>query len=333
MPVSQVSNPWAQPLLLMPPMLPAPFCSANVVSVLWKSLLTVTGTVAFAAGHPWGKTDLSYSPDQLQALKQVSRSVQQSVEGMARSGIRSDARAGAGLRVGMRWLVAMERTRPQGMKPVGAEVGSTRYEESLRDLAVFRYEVTSRNPEGGYDISIRPVADRGAGVDVRWVDPRFEEVLLTLDPHGRQVAKSYVFPSDPSDLDRVARVSPVGVRSKISGLELFPLDWPSGLVRSSSRAREVLREGRVEGATVDLRLPAGLQELLNRSEFADPAPKAGIRARDAVKGPDSGDVGSGSDFFGRPIEARYTQGFPWPERLESAQGVAVLLRIESYGQG
>lgn len=327
--ISQVSNPWAQRLLLMPPMLPAPFCSANFVSVLWKSLLTVTGTVALAAGHPWRDGAGDYTPEQLQALKETSRAVQERTESGLSSGNRSLVRMGSGLRVGMRWLVAMERTRPQGMKPVGAEAVTSRYEESLRDLAVFRYEVTAPNPEGGYDISIRPVVDRGAGVDVRWVDPRFEEVRLTLDAQGRQVAKSYVFPSERLDSERVARVSADGVRSKISGLELFPLDWPSGLVRSTARTRGVLRGDGNARTDVELRLPAGLQELLNRSEFAVRTPVAGGDSRDGG----SGEMGSGSDFFGRPIEARYVPGFPWPERLESAQGVAVLLKIESHGQG
>jgi len=229
----------------------------------------------------------------------------------------------------MRWLVAMERTRPQGMKPAGAEAVSSRYQESLRDLAVFRYEVTSRNPEGGYDISIRPVVDRGAGVDVRWVDPRFDEVRLTLDAQGRQVAKSYVFPSDRTDSERLARVSPDGGRSKISGLELFPLDWPSELVRTVPRSRGILRMGLDPSTTVELRLPAGLEELLNRSEFSGRTSTAAGALRDGGRS----EVASGSDFFGRPIEARYRPGFPWPERLESAQGTAVLLKIESQGRG
>jgi hypothetical protein len=234
----------------------------------------------------------------------------------------------------MRWVVGIERVRPQGMKPPGEQKVAATYAQSLRDLAVFRYEVVARNPDGGFEIRILPISDSGAQVNTPMIDPNVEEVRLTLDTRGRQVAKSYIYRKGTDDRAVPVEVSPDGIRSKLTALEVFPLDWPSDLASVlNSESRDSRRVG-AASAALGLQVPPGLSELIIRSEHVMNAPGGGgspIRAM--FRGEEDLASSEGSDFFGRPVVARLSRGFPWPVAMETAQGVAVLLKIESRGEG
>lgn len=334
-------------------MSPSIFCSAKFSSVLWKSLLTALGSAALAASQPWlaggrlpasslqsagggGSRDLGYTPQELHALRTVDRAIRGSGSSAAAESVsrRGQGRLGAGLRVGMRWVVGVERVRPQGMKPPGEQKVAANYSQSLRDLAVFRYEVVSGTPDGGFEVRILPIQDSGAQVNTQMIDPRVAEVRLTLDAQGRQVAKAYIYRKDAA-LDSVkVDVSPDGIRSKLTALEVFPLDWPSELSVVDGVTSRGLRGEAGGSGSAEPRVPAGLAELILRSEHAAAAQASGnspIRA--LFRGTEGFEAGEGSDFFGRPIVARLLQGFPWPAVVETAQGVAVLLKIESRGEG
>ena len=238
------------------------------------------------------------------------------------------------LRVGMRWVVGVERVRPQGMKPPGEQKTAATYAQSLRDLAVFRYEVLAENPDGGFEVRILPIDDAGARVYSRMMDPRIEELRLTLDSRGRQVAKSYIYHKGAGQQPVQVDVSPDGVRSKLTAFELFPLDWPSELaIDERAPARTARGESESSGGA-EPHIPAGLSELVLRSEHVGSSSEESISPiRSMFRGDDGFSPGQGSDFFGRPVVARMIRGFPWPVALETAQGVAVLLKIESRGEG
>ncbi len=334
-------------------MLPHSFCSAKFTSALWKTILTASGSLALVTGSPWldfarqpaaslGSGDGTrasegvYSDSELHALRTADRAVRdarvaESLERSPSPSVRAAREQSQNsIRVGMRWIVGAQRVRPQQMKPLGSEVSPKNYRESLKDLAVFRYEIIEKFPDGSFDVSIKPILDEGAGVNTRSIDGFIDELRLRVDVQGRQVAKSYTYISGlKGDVTHV-EVSPDGLRSQLTAFETFPLDWPSGFLGSAeSRPKATLRSGRTEQATESIVLPTALSELTRRSTFG--GEKSDTAGRPLRRAESDGERLSGNDFFGRPIDALVSKEFPWPKWMSNSQGVAVLLEIESTG--
>lgn len=192
---------------------------------------------------------------------------------------------------GDRWRVAAIRIdSAQARKTFDAE----QLKDRVSSPTVFTYEVVG--VEGGLDsrISLRVKQSPRAGETAP--DARVESLMLMLDERMQQVGKGYRL---RGRVDAIP-VSPDGIHSGMTPLELYPLDVPAFLTGDSRKA-EKLPE-----------IPAALRPLvkdlridLSRLVYFEQ-----------------------TDFFGRPVEAYWQQGDPWPFFVRTSQGVAVLLGRE-----
>jgi hypothetical protein len=213
------------------------------------------------------------------------------------------------------------------MKPLGAEREAGTFELAKKDLAVFRYEVLAKNPDASIDIEIKPVSDTQAAIYTPRIDGAIESIQIRVDEQGRQIAKQYRYLSGAQDQRREVSVSPDGVRSKLTALELFPLDWPSVHHRTVAAGDAPSHEGlsRSQRAQTGLMIPAALQELLFRSEFVERGNT--ISFSRWARTNQAGQVVQGTDFFGRPIDLIWDANSAWPIWMRTPHGVAVLLKV------
>jgi len=200
---------------------------------------------------------------------------------------------------GDHWLVVMLKSEELRAAPPSAEgeLSHTRRPE----LALFEYQVVESQPGGDVWVRVEPRSDWG----ILPVDPRVRSILLRTDESLRQKSKQYIFGTTHWLAAPEVRVgvSPDGLRSPITPLELYPLDLP--------------RLDLGEGKRV-LELPA-LPEPLRAV-----AKSTGYRIE-----PSQGMWFEEQDFFGRPVSLFWRQGDPWPAYLKTPYGVSLLIEGES----
>jgi hypothetical protein len=130
-------------------------------------------------------------------------------------------------------------------------------------------------------------------------DARVQALKLSMNDTMLQSQKTYVM-TDRSGATRSIKVSPDGIHSAITGLELFPLDVPELLTAESTQASSVPE------------LPEGLRGIASQAGY-HPAPGKCLWFEQ-------------DDFFGRPIQAMWQSGDPWPAYLKTSSGVSILIR-------
>jgi hypothetical protein len=190
-------------------------------------------------------------------------------------------------RVGDKWEVAAWNFDNAAMRRTDQPEYLT---SKPRRGGVFRYEV----------VDVRTGAEPQAVIQVtqlnahglKPVDGKVERLILTMNDRMLQSEKAYQIAG------RITRVSPNGIRSSLTPLELYPLDVPE-LVTAIQLEPEKMPELPPEIArVVGSRKPDLSQSLWFEQD----------------------------DLFGRPIQALWERGNPWPSYFKTTHGVAVLLR-------
>jgi hypothetical protein len=192
--------------------------------------------------------------------------------------------------VGDHWEVAAWVTPHPNMSPNSEERKSA---SGVQKGGIFRYEVVSVNKTAAPSvvIEVRQLTAHG----MTPIDRRVDKISLTMDDKMVQSQKSYFLHGS----SRPLRVAPSGMRSRVSELELFPLDVPE-LVSAIAETPLKLPE-----------LPAAVSELMGRLGVSPELKQATWFEQD--------------DFFGRPIQALWERGKLWPSYFRTSNGVAVLL--------
>jgi hypothetical protein len=195
--------------------------------------------------------------------------------------------------VGDQWDVAAFLVdHPNHAPNAGHGRGASR-SEGVRKGGVFRYRVAeiNRSPQPSVVIEVRQLSAHG----LKPVDSKVEKLTLKMNDQMLQSEKAY------SLAGRVApvRVAPSGVRSQLTELELFPLDVPELLTAIAEKPTRLPK------------LPAAAERVLSQAG-------ASLALREAT-------WFEQDDFFGRPIQALWERGKPWPSYFRTSTGIAVLL--------
>jgi hypothetical protein len=147
-------------------------------------------------------------------------------------------------------------------------------------------------------ISVRQTSDFG----MTPVDPKVEELTLTMSDRFVQTEKVYQIKGS----DKPVKVSPDGLRSRITPLELFALDVPD-IATAVHNTPSAMPE--LPGAVQTVATRAGYNPVLSQSTWLDQ-----------------------EDFFGRPVEILWQYGNPWPAYLKTSTGISILLRSNVNGR-
>lgn len=195
---------------------------------------------------------------------------------------------GRGYQVGDHWEVAAVRIE----NPMARMISDPdRLQPSYSAAAFFRYTVREAEnaPGGKLVVTVEQIATPSAPI----IDPKVSAVILTLASDSTQTRKEYQIGR------KIVSVSPEGVRSPITSLEFYPLDLP-----------EIRTAEALSGRSMP-ELPARLQQAVaGRVANVDSASAIWFEQ---------------DDFFGRPVQALWRKGAPWPTYLKTANGIAVLL--------
>jgi hypothetical protein len=164
---------------------------------------------------------------------------------------------------------------------------------------VFHYEVKS--VKGGIKPEVVIEVTQREELGLRKPDAKVQRLTLTMNDQMTQSLKSYTMTDGQNGgTARDVRVPPVGMRSSATPLELFPLDVPE-LITAESKPAESLPA-----------LPEKLQSVAAQASYKPDLAKGLWFEQD--------------DFFGRPIQAMWSQGDPWPAYYKTTHGVAILIR-------
>lgn len=197
-------------------------------------------------------------------------------------------------RVDDTWVVAAWQSNP-GIARMTSDPQSLRGDKGKVGLFQYRVIEVKNSPVPEVSISIRQLNSRETPAPV--IDERVEKILLKMNDSTIQTHKSYVFKT--SDGSREVTVAPEGLRSRITQLELFPLDVP-----------EVASAAAVS-ANAFPELPQALQAFFKQRDTALDLGRT-LRVEQ-------------DDFFGRPVTILWQQGEPWPAYLKTTQGIAILI--------
>ena len=199
-----------------------------------------------------------------------------------------------GYRVGDSWDIAAYYAQSAQMRMMSPDPTHP----APKGLAgLFRYEVVEVEPSA-ISVAVTQLSEDG----IRIVDPRIEKVLFRFDGGMHQLSKEYVFRKDLKTDGEPVAVSPNGLRSRMTQLELFALDVPElGAADKSTLKAESLPQ-----------LPHELAKVAERSGW-----KARVRAAAAMEQ---------DDFFGRQVQMLWRRGDPWPAYLQTSMGTSILIR-------
>lgn len=163
---------------------------------------------------------------------------------------------------------------------------------------IFHYEVVSVKTAPKPEVVIQVTQRDEFGV--KKPDARVETLKLLMNDAMNQSEKTYSI-LDSAGRAKKIKVSPEGIRSSITPLELFPLDVPE-LLTAESKSGAPMPE-----------LPEGLRAIASKAGFRN------VASPDAL-------WFEQDDFFGRPIQALWQPGNPWPSYYRTTNGVAILIR-------
>jgi hypothetical protein len=189
--------------------------------------------------------------------------------------------------VGDHWKVAAWYARSNQ-----AAMSAPRTTES-GSLGIFNYEVTDVKTGDTPTVTLKITQEDAFGAPP--VDPKVRFIRLTMNDRMVQNEKSYSL----AGRDDLLKVSPEGIHSSLSPLELFPLDVPE------------LTTAERQPATQVPALPSALDRIAKSQGFHPDLAQCEWFEQD--------------DFFGRPIQVLWKSGNPWPSYLKTANGTAILL--------
>lgn len=246
---------------------------------------SVSGASA-AATLSQGEHDDPYFDALRIAEKKVKRTRPHGISANALSSAILQKMLGRNYRPGESWTVAAWHEDPPISRPF-ARPGAA----SVNGHAgIFRYTVKEVSQNGDATIEVKQIQAFG----IPSVDGRIDSLTLQINGASEQLHKIY---TDRSG--RRVKVSPEGIHSGITLLELFPLDVP-------------------EISTAEEKTPGTLPALPPRLNA--------IHARAGAPLDPSRSVWfEQDDFFGRPIQILWQKGDPWPHYLKTPGGIAVLL--------
>lgn len=140
-----------------------------------------------------------------------------------------------------------------------------------------------------------------SGADVQTkhlIDRNVTSLQLKMTEELEQIEKKYILHQNTE-----MRVSPEGIRSAMTPLELMPLDIPEIF----SAKQKIL--------TTLPPLPPPVADFAKKIHFNPNLSQSIYFQQD--------------DFFGRPIDILWQKGEPWPSYLKTPNGIALLLKKES----
>ncbi len=132
--------------------------------------------------------------------------------------------------------------------------------------------------------------------DFTIVDPKITRLMLTMNDQFAQSKKVYFFQNQTSGVE----VSPEGVHSRVTSLELFPLDVPD-VVTADRHTHPSLPT-----------LPPQVLPFAERIHFKPNLSHCLWFEQD--------------DFFGRPVQILWQKGDPWPTYFKTSGGIALLVQ-------
>ena len=162
---------------------------------------------------------------------------------------------------------------------------------------IFHYEVDSVQTGAKPQVVLKVTQLSAYGL--KPVDPHVESLSLTMNDQISQSEKAYSIQgaSEP------VKVSPEGIHSAITLLELFPLDVPELLAAKRGTLPSLPQ---LPDAAGDFAKQVGFKPDLSQSAWYEQ-----------------------DDFFGRPVEILWHHGDPWPAYIKTANGIAILIREAS----
>lgn len=202
---------------------------------------------------------------------------------------------GSPYRIGDSWEVALWQVNRSMMR-------MTNEPHQLADefpyFGIFRYEVTGIRTASTSEVTLQvsQIATEGT----RLIDPRVSHITLTMTDEFTQFKKTYKFKKDPDTQSEGIPVSPEGIRSAMTPLEMLPLDIPD--IYTAERKR----------TTTQPPLPSRVQEYAKKIQFSPNLEQSVWFEQE--------------DFFGRPIQVLWQQGDPWPAYMKTSYGISLLVR-------
>ena len=163
---------------------------------------------------------------------------------------------------------------------------------------IFQYEVKNVQGSGTSQGQVQIQVTQLEAFGVKKTDARVKMLKFILDDQGTQARKIYQI-EDRAGQSHDIPVSPDGIHSAITRLELFPLDIPDLATAERTTASFIPA------------LPDGLQAIATQAGFHPNPATATSYEQD--------------DFFGRGIQAIWEQGDPWPAYFKNSNGVSILI--------
>jgi hypothetical protein len=195
---------------------------------------------------------------------------------------------------GDNWDVAAWQVSHSGMR----RLDDPKYlQDRIGTPGLFHYEVISVKNGLKPEVVLQVTQKEGPGFST--IDAKVSELHLTMNDQLHQSEKTYFFKDQSSEL----HVSPEGVHSRMTPLELFPLDVPE-VTTADLQTRTELPE-----------LPQVIQTFTNKIGFKPDFSKSTWFEQD--------------DFFGRPVQILWQHGDPWPSYLKTTNGIAILIHKEA----
>ena len=197
---------------------------------------------------------------------------------------------GSPYKIGDHWDVAAWQINRSSARMTG---DPTQLLPEISNFGIFHYEVV--NVKSGDSPTVTLKITQTDTPQSRPVDSRITSLDLTMTDEFNQIEKSYFFKGHASGV----RVSPEGIRSGMTTLELFPLDIPEITSADRKRAKAIPQ------------LPEKIQSYANQIQLKPDLSKSAWFEQD--------------DFFGRPIQVLWQQGQPWPIYMKTSYGIALLI--------
>jgi hypothetical protein len=192
--------------------------------------------------------------------------------------------------VGDKWTVAAWIEKSTMMRMTG---DANQLKNNVSNGGIFHYEVLSVKSGLSPQVTIQVTQTQWDGFPL--ADPKVSRLVLTMNDQLVQSKKSYYFKGSNQEVP----VSPDGIHSSMTPLELYPLD-----ITEFSTAEKNINPSIPQ-------LPSAVQTLASRVGFKpDLSQCVGIDT---------------DDFFGRPIQVLWQHGKPWPSYFKTPGGVAILI--------
>ncbi|HAR41466.1 MAG TPA: hypothetical protein DCS07_02350 [Bdellovibrionales bacterium] len=180
------------------------------------------------------------------------------------------------------------------LRPAPTLAASELRDPIVAESGLFRFKVIQVSQDAAPVIEIEVTQLRQAGFSL--IDPAVERILISGDGNFHPLKKQYFIKNRPEPFS----VSPNGIRKVKSLIDFLPIDF----IPLDNAVREELR--------YPPRLPPAIREFAAKTGFKPDLSRSVWLEQD--------------DFFGRPIQALWEHGDPWPSYIKTPHGIALLVR-------